>query len=302
MKKRLVACLFSMVAVFASVTSFAQDCAPCAAATDVTCASCAPCASCVGSSCELFSGLRSLLACRPCVSAVTLTPSCTPCAVPEVTVAPNCGPIVKTSIPHGVLEAPACGSCGECNSCELIAPSCSSPMFPYLAPCLYNAVHRPINGCLKVVHGAFSALANATTPIEDCGFFKPAYVTEITCGSAATCAPVEVAPAPCAPAAQAPSCGPAVLSCNWWTKNFLNRSPERGGWHLPFAFLYIWVDFLSCRNILYTRWIWRPRALVARGKSGLHRIQRRITSADRKIRESATEKIPPLWGKGEMAR
>lgn len=214
MKKRLVACLFSMVAVFASVTSFAQDCAPCAAATDVTCASCAPCASCVGSSCELFSGLRSLLACRPCVSAVTLTPSCTPCAVPEVTVAPNCGPIVKTSIPHGVLEAPACGSCGECNSCELIAPSCSSPMFPYLAPCLYNAVHRPINGCLKVVHGAFSALANATNPIEDCGFFKPAYVTEITCGSAATCAPVEVAPAPCAPAAQAPSCGPAVLSCN----------------------------------------------------------------------------------------
>ena len=101
MKFRLTACLFALVAVFASGNAFAQDCAPCAAASETSYVSCAPCASCTGSSCELFSGLRSLLACRPCVSYVTITPSCAPAPAPEVVMPPNCGPIVKKSIPAG---------------------------------------------------------------------------------------------------------------------------------------------------------------------------------------------------------
>lgn len=216
MKFRLTACLVAMAAFLTSVSTFAQDCAPCAAAAGTTCESCAPCASCTGASCELFSGLRSLLACRPCVSCVTITPTCTPCVAPTVTVAPGCGPIVKTSIPRGALDV-SCDSCDTCAPCGIAAPSCSGPMFPYLAPCLYNAVHRPLNGALKLVHGAFCALADVTTPTEDCGFFKPAYITEISCGSCATCGPVDVAPAPCAaPVAvpATPACGPAVLSCN----------------------------------------------------------------------------------------
>lgn len=205
MKIRLTACLVAIAAIFASANAFAQDCAPCAAAADTSCASCAPCASCTGASCELFGGLRSLLACRPCVSCVTITPSCAPCSAPAAVAPPTCGPIVKTSIPSCGVGAPSC------SSCDVAAPTCSAcsgPMFPYLAPCLYNAVHRPINGALKLVHGAFSALADATTPAEDCGFFKPAYV-DVSCGSCATCGPIEAAPAPCAP-----SCGPAVVGCN----------------------------------------------------------------------------------------
>ncbi len=205
MKIRLTACLVAIAAVFASANAFAQDCAPCAAAAETSCASCAPCASCTGSSCELFGGLRSLLACRPCISSVTITPSCAPCSAPEAVAPPTCGPIVKTRIPSCALEAPSC------SSCDIAAPACCGPMFPYLAPCLYNAVHRPINGALKLVHGAFSALADVTTPSEDCGFFKPAYL-DVSCGSCGTCAacaPVEVAPAPCAPAT-----APAVVGCN----------------------------------------------------------------------------------------
>lgn len=206
MRFRLTACLVAIAAVFGSSSVFAQDCAPCAAAADVSCASCAPCSSCTGVSCELFGGLRSLLACRPCVSSVTITPSCAPCAAPEVVAPPTCAPIVKADVPSCAPEA------NSCSPCEIVAPSCAGPMFPYLAPCLYNAVHRPINGALKVVHGAFSALADVTTPVEDCGFFKPAYF-DVECGSCAPCGAVETAPAPCAPAA-ASSCGPAVVSCN----------------------------------------------------------------------------------------
>ncbi|MDO5309684.1 MAG: hypothetical protein Q4G03_09405 [Planctomycetia bacterium] len=209
MKIRITACLIAMVAVIASAKAFAQDCAPCAAAAgDVTCASCAPCASCTGASCELFGGLRSLLACRPCVSPCTIVPTCTTCApapapvsVSCAPVAPTCGPIVASSIPScGCDAAPSCG----CDAIPAPTPCCAGPMFPYLKPCLYNAVHRPINGVCKLVHGAFSALADATTPVEDCGFFQPAYVADVTCGSCATCGAVEVAPAPCGPAA--PSC------------------------------------------------------------------------------------------------
>ncbi len=216
MKIRLTACFVALAAMFASASAFAQDCAPCAAAADISCPSCAPCASCTGAGCELFGGLRSLLACRPCVTVATITPACAPCAAPEVVAAPTCGPIVKPN--HAALEAPSCGGCGTCGDCAdcgiaLPAPTCSGPMFPYLAPCLYNAVHRPINGVCKLVHGAFSALADVTTPTDDCGFFKPAYVAEISCGSCAPCGPIDVAPAPCSAPAPAP-CAPAAIGCN----------------------------------------------------------------------------------------
>ena len=208
MKIRLTACFVALAAIFASASAFAQDCAPCAAASDISCTSCAPCASCTGSSCELFGGLRSLLACRPCISSVTITPSCAPCSAPEAVAPPTCGPIVKTRIPSCALEAPSC------SSCDIAAPACCGPMFPYLAPCLYNAVHRPINGVCKLVHGAFSALADVTTPTDDCGFLKPCIVD---CGSCATCGPVDVAPAPCGCGDPAPApapCAPAVAGCN----------------------------------------------------------------------------------------
>ncbi len=212
MRIRLTALCVALAAMFASASVFAQDCAPCAAAADVSCPSCAPCASCTGASCELFGGLRSLLACRPCISCCTITPSCAPVCAPtpcKITVAHG-GPIVAANLPQGALDS-VCASCDSCAPCGAIAaPSCCGPMFPYLKPCLYNAVHRPINGVCKLVHGAFSALACATTPVDDCGFFKPAYVADITCGSCATCGPIESAPAPCS------SCSamPATPSCN----------------------------------------------------------------------------------------
>ena len=212
MKIRLTALCVALAAMLAAASSFAQDCAPCAAA-DVNSSPCAPCASCTGASCELFGGLRSLLACRPCVSYCTITPSCVPvCPTPEpckIVVASR-GPIVSANLPQGALDA-ACASCDV--SCGPIGiPSSCGPMFPYLKPCLYNAIHRPINGVCKLVHGAFSALACATTPVDDCGFFKPAYFGDLACGSVATCGPIECAPAPCGPNAPAiPACAPA---CN----------------------------------------------------------------------------------------
>lgn len=213
MKIRLTALCVAIVAVFAASGAYAQDCAPCAAASDVSCPSCAPCASCTGASCELFGGLRSLLACRPCVSSCTITPSCTPVCAPKpckITIA-SCGPIVASNMPHAAFEA-ACNAatCEPNVSCgPIAAPTCCGPMFPYLKPCLYNAVHRPINGVCKLVHGAFSALACATAPVDDCGFFKPAYVADITCGSVASCGPIECAPAPATPA-----CAPVAPACN----------------------------------------------------------------------------------------
>lgn len=217
MRIRLTTLCVALAAMFASASAFAQDCAPCAAASDISCPSCAPCASCTGASCELFGGLRSLLACRPCISCCTITPSCTPvCAAPapcKVSVAP-CGPIVAANIPRGAFDA-ACDSCSSCDSCGTIcAPSCCGPMFPYLKPCLYNAIHRPINGVCKIVHGAFSALACATTPVDDCGFFKPAYVGDVTCGSCASCGPIDCAPAPCGACAATPACAPVAPACN----------------------------------------------------------------------------------------
>ena len=214
MKIRLTALCVALATTFVAASSFAQDCAPCAAAADVSCPSCAPCASCTGASCELFGGLRSLLACRPCVSCVTITPSCAPvCSAPapcKVKVA-SCGPIVASNLPHGSTDS-ACASCDACG--PIAAPTCCGPMFPYLKPCLYNAIHRPINGVCKIVHGAFSALACATAPVDDCGFFKPAYL-DVPCGSCAVCGPIESAPAPCGCAAPAvPACGPSAPSCN----------------------------------------------------------------------------------------
>lgn len=211
MRIRLTALCVALAAMFASTGASAQDCAPCAAAVDASCASCAPCASCTGASCELFSGLRSLLACRPCVSSCTITPSCAPvCVAPapcKLTIA-NRGPIVASNIPQGALDS-VCAASETCApSFAIAAPTACGPMFPYLKPCLYNAVHRPLNGVCKIVHGAFSALACATTPVEDCGFFKPAYF-DVSCGSSVTCGPIDTAPAPCAPA-----CAPIAPAAN----------------------------------------------------------------------------------------
>lgn len=213
MKIRLVVIAFTLVSVFASAGVFAQDCAPCVAVSDVTCQSCAPCSSCTGMSCELFGGLRSLLACRPCVSCVTITPECTPvCSVApvscDVSIATR-GPIVASNIPHVACNSVCTSSQGACSYETVVTPTCCGEMFPYLKPCLYNAVHRPINGVCKLVHGAFTALACATTPVEDCGFFKPAYVSGISCGSCTTCGTVDSAPVPCS------SCSvPTVSACN----------------------------------------------------------------------------------------
>jgi len=201
MKNRLMAFCFALISACAVSTASAQDCAPCAAAgPDVSCASC--CASCTGVSCELFGGLRSLLACRPC-AVVECAPSCA--AAP----APVCGPIVSTNLPTCDVPEATCGPAPICAP----APVCG-PMFPYLKPCLYNAVHRPVNGVCKIVHGVFDTLATITTPTSDAGFFKPAYVCGVPCacgagelGSCATCGDIETAPAP------AP-CMPAVPSCN----------------------------------------------------------------------------------------
>ena len=41
---------------------------------------------------------------------------------------------------------------------------------------------------------------------------------------------------------------------------------------------------------------------IARGKSGLHRAGRQVTPGKRELTESATENIPPIFGKGEMVR
>ena len=43
-------------------------------------------------------------------------------------------------------------------------------------------------------------------------------------------------------------------------------------------------------------------ANLVRGKSGLHRAGRQVTPGKRELTESATENIPPIFGKGEMVR
>lgn len=224
MKMRLTAFCFALATIF-TTSAFSQDCAPCAAAGDVSCAPCAPCATCVGRSCELFGGLRSLLACRPCVvvsdlscapaacapaACAPVAPECGP-AVPEACGSAKGGPIFSSNLPKCGPVVPSCGPVAEGALCGP-APVCGGEMFPYLKPCLYNAVHRPVNGVCKLVNGVFGALADVTTPTSDAGFFKPAYVKsicvcgEISCGGGcdATCGPLETAPQPCFPAA--PSC------------------------------------------------------------------------------------------------
>ena len=39
-----------------------------------------------------------------------------------------------------------------------------------------------------------------------------------------------------------------------------------------------------------------------RGKSGLQRAGRQVTPGKRELTESATENIPPIFGKGEKVR
>ena len=89
MKNRLMAFCFALISACAVSTVSAQECAPCAAAAgpEVSCASC--CASCTGAPCELFSGLRSLLACRPC-AVVECAPSCAPAPAPCMPAVPSC--------------------------------------------------------------------------------------------------------------------------------------------------------------------------------------------------------------------
>ena len=41
---------------------------------------------------------------------------------------------------------------------------------------------------------------------------------------------------------------------------------------------------------------------IARGKSGLHRAGRQVTPGRREPTDSATENIPPFYGKGEKVR
>ncbi|MCF0233776.1 MAG: hypothetical protein HUK22_02205 [Thermoguttaceae bacterium] len=212
MKIRMTAICFALVSVFAA-NVFAQDCAPCAAAAKADCASCATCTSCTGGGCELFGGLRSLLACRPCLPAPCFTT--VSCAAPAPCEAATCGPVAMPCAP----VAPTCGTCdvpaptcGPCLPCIPICrpfarrcappeteicggpmvatnmPTCGpeaecgscdfgvcmpAPCVPCVLPCLKNAICTPIKGVGLAIHNVFQSIADATAPVDCSGLCAP---------------------------------------------------------------------------------------------------------------------------------
>ena len=146
MRSRILVLGFAMIMMM-GVRVIAQECATC---TDA--APCNACASCSGTSCDLFPGLKNLMACRPCASV------CEPVCAP----APVCAPC-----------APCCG-----------------PLFPCLKPALCqvgnragcvvngagNAVCHVGNGARRMVSGLFGALADISAPKCVCACGIP------TCG------------------------------------------------------------------------------------------------------------------------
>ena len=177
MKSRMLVLCFALMAI-AGTKLFAQECATCSEAP-----TCDTCNVCCTRSCELFGGLKSLMACRPCIG-------CAPvCAAPACAAPAPCAASVSCA---PVCEAPVCEA-------EICAPICQGPMFPYLKPALYNAVHRPINGVCKMVHGVFGTLADITTPTCDCGFLHAGCCACGEIGCAGECGACEAnnAPQPC---------------------------------------------------------------------------------------------------------
>lgn len=185
MRSRILVLGFAMIMMM-GVRVIAQECATC---TDA--APCNACASCSGTSCDLFPGLKNLMACRPCASVCepvcAPAPVCAPCAP-----APVCKPCVPAPVCAPCAPAPACTACDGAPACDACAPCapCCGPLFPCLKPALCqvgnragcvvngagNAVCHVGNGARRMVSGLFGALADISAPKCVCACGIP------TCG------------------------------------------------------------------------------------------------------------------------
>lgn len=149
MKSRIMIVSFAVILMM-GIQAMAQECAVCTDANP-----CNTCSSCCDRGCELFGGLKNLMACRPCAPCAAPAPVCVACDP-----APACA---------ACEPAPACAACEAAPAC---AAPCCGPLFPCLKPALCNAGARVAcvgNGARRMVSGLFGALADAAAPKCGCG-------------------------------------------------------------------------------------------------------------------------------------
>ena len=159
MKSRILTVCFAVMMML-GVQVMAQECATCSDANP-----CNACTTCCNQPCELFGGLKSLLACRPCAPCAAPAPVCAPCAAP----APVCAPCAAPAPVCAPCAAPApvCAPCEAAPACGPCAAPACGPIFPCLKPALCNAGARVAcvgNGARRVVSGLFGALSDMTAP------------------------------------------------------------------------------------------------------------------------------------------
>ncbi|MDO5580276.1 MAG: hypothetical protein Q4G69_04025 [Planctomycetia bacterium] len=190
MKSKMIAICVAIAAMFGTQT-YGQECATC---SDVN--PCNTCVSCTNKPCELFAGLKNLMACKPCASA---------CAA----VAPACEPVVAAPVCTApVVAAPACAP-----ACEVACVPCHKPILkPFFRDFFALKACAPCTACTACdAAPACAAVAPACEPVcKSCGIFG----CKGACRVAPACDPVCAAPAP-ACAAVAPACEPVceTVSC-----------------------------------------------------------------------------------------
>ncbi|MGQ9505406.1 MAG: hypothetical protein ACUVQR_10910 [Thermogutta sp.] len=122
--------------MFGRMVSLDEGCAACAQPAPA----CEPCAQV--KRCDLFAGLKDLLACRRCAPACEEACESAKCAVPEPACEPACAnpcwPQPVRALLRGVRNALACPVCGqaECNACEPAreTPACEPAREPACGP------------------------------------------------------------------------------------------------------------------------------------------------------------------------
>lgn len=214
MKSRVI--LMALAAAFVLGAQVYAQCGPC----DPACDPCGACNTYTVKRCDLFSGLKSLLACKPyrtvscdpCVPVVNCSscdvsacdpcgngPTCDPCG-PAACHCGNCG-TVPACDPCG--NGPACDPCdpcgtvGACNPCGTYAT--------YASPCV------PIKAAFKKAGYGFKRLFNNIFSCKQtyCGPCGPA----CHCGNVGACDPCGNVPA-CDPCGRGPACDPCGAACS----------------------------------------------------------------------------------------
>ena len=190
MKVKMMIVAFAAAIAMATTQASAQFCGPCDAVSP-----CNTCNTCCSKPCDLFSGLKNLLQCRP------IAVNCAPC---EPVVA--CGPSVCDAGPA------ACDPCGvnACDPCDVNACGPCGPGFKFGGFGLFNRIN-----CGPACNPCGAA---ACDPCEAAAACDP-------CGAAAACDPCGAAAAcdPCGPSACG-GCGWNVCSCPGPVATFLIKS------------------------------------------------------------------------------